>query len=375
MNHHFKKTAIALAVLSLGSALSTASATSTNDPSTNQPVYLSGTNSPLSYTVTESLTLSAAKNKNVTISGKVDEKGVLTFITPIDTTKTDNDDGVLTYGTPSPAFVNDNYNLTVDATKGNALHVEGYRGQVTFGGKAKKNTDGASYNDVEQTENTNHDPNHGYSNKLTFKSMDGHAIYVNGLDSTVADDKDSHQHDVVIFARKTFIETKSETKSAVYLTGSSNTEGVIHGNAGLKFLTSKTWDDEDGKRHTINIKSPNMAIVMENGAMFESHAEKLTVEGNVKLTNGSWLYMGHTSDITNSMPESWKINVDEEFFDSDYDFIAHTISITGAQHSTQPTLSVSKGSNVLMAAKDITIAAQDNANGGNKENKIADYFV
>ncbi len=367
MNHHFKKTAIALAVLSLGSALSTASASSTD-----QTVELSGTNGPLSYTVTESLTLSAAKQKNVTIAGKVDKEGVLTFIIPINENRKDYDDGVETYGTPAPAFVNDNYNLTVEATKGNALHVEGYRGQVTFGGKAKEGTEGSSYDDVVQTENKKHHSEHGYSNKLTFKSTDGHAIYVNGLDSTVADDKDSHQHDVVIFARKTFIETKSETKSAVYLTGSSNTEGVIHGNAGLKFLKSETWDDS---LQGIEITSPNMAIVMENGAMFESHAEKLTVNGNVKLTNGSWLYMGHTADITNSLPDSWKINVDEEFFDSDYDFIAHTISITGAQHSTEPTLSVSKGSNVLMAAKDITIAAQDNANGGNKENKIAAIYI
>ena len=363
MNLHFKKTAIALAVLSIGSALSTASATSTD-----QPVVLDETNGPLSYTVTNSTTLYAGNYKNVTISGAVEKEGVLTFITPINQDRKSYKNGVWTYGTPAPAFVNNNFNLTVEATQGNALHVEGYRSQVTFGAEAKEGMEGSSYNDVVQTKSK-----YGYSNKLTFKSKDGHAIYVNGLDSSVAADLDSHQHDVVIFARRTFIETESKDKAAVYLTGSSNTQGVIHGNAGLKFMKSETWGDDPLQR--IEITSPNMAIVMDNGAMFESHAEKLIVNGNVKLTNGSWIYMGHTADITNSMPQSWKTNVDEEFFDPDYNFIAHSISITGAKHSTEPTLSVSKGSNVLMAAKDITIAAQDNANGGNKENKIAAIYI
>ena len=92
MNHHFKKTAIALAVLSLGTALSTASATTTDQSQTDQkpPLVLSGTNKgPFIYTVTESTTVSAANHANVTISGNAGEKGVLTFIIPIDETRTD----------------------------------------------------------------------------------------------------------------------------------------------------------------------------------------------------------------------------------------------------------------------------------------------
>ena len=64
--------------------------------------------------------------------------------------------------------------------------------------------------------------------------------------------------------------------------------------------------------------------------------------------------MGSKPEMISSLPKEWVEGVDEEFFVNDQ--VEKEITIIGAKGTTDPTLSVSNGSMVVMAAKKSGVA-------------------